>query len=76
VAAFLIGAVIFAILWVTAFTMLASLLIGSGCCVLIVAASSISDIAEMMLDAVASVVFGILAVIGAIFGAIFGLFGF
>jgi hypothetical protein len=30
----------------------------------------------MLLDAVATVIFGVLAVIAAIFGAIFSLFGF
>lgn len=75
-AALLIGVVLFAVLWITAFTMVASLLIGSGCCVLIVAASSVSDIVEMMLDALASAMLIVLAVIAAIFGALFSLLGF
>jgi hypothetical protein len=58
------------------FSLVTSLLIGAGCCVVVVAASSASDLVETLLDAIASVTFGVLAVIAAIFGAIFSLFGF
>ena len=71
-----LGALVFMALWITMFSMVVSLLIGSFCCVVIVAASSLSDVVEMLLDAVASVIFGIVAVIAAIFGAIFSVFGF
>ena len=71
-----LGALLFVVLWITMFSMVTSLLIGTGCCVVIVAASSASDVFEMVLDAISAVVFGVLAVIGAIFAAIFGLFGF
>ena len=71
-----LGALVFMALWITMFGMVVSLLIGSFCCVVIVAASSLSDVVEMLLDAVASVIFGIVAVIAAIFGAIFSVFGF
>ena len=71
-----LGALVFVALWITMFSMVTSLLIGTGCCVVLVAASSASDIFEMLLDAISAVVFGVLAVIGAIFAAIFGLFGF
>ena len=70
------GALVFVVLWITMFSMVTSLLIGTGCCVLIVAASSASDVFEMLLEAISAVVFGVLAIIGAIFAAIFGLFGF
>lgn len=46
-----------------------------GAQVIIVAASFVSDVVEMLLDAVASAVFGGLAIIAAIFGALFSLFG-
>jgi hypothetical protein len=75
-AAVMLGALVFAVLWITVFSMVTSLLLGAGCCVVIVAASSASDIFEMLLDAITAVIFGVLAVIAAIFGAIFGLFGF
>jgi hypothetical protein len=75
VAAILSG-LVFAVLWIMVFSMVTSLLIGAGCCVVIVAASSVSDLVEMVLDAVATVIFGVLAVIAAIFGAIFSVFGF
>jgi hypothetical protein len=71
-----LSALVFVVLWLMAFSFLTSLLIASGCCVVVVAASSVSDLVEIVLDAISAVVFGILAAIAAIFGAIFGLFGF
>ena len=74
--AVILSGLVFAVLWITVFSMVTSLLIGAGCCVVIVAASSLSDLFDVLLDAVATVIFGVLAVIAAIFGAIFSLFGF
>ena len=74
--AVVLGGLVFAVLWIMVFSMVTSLLIGAGCCVVMVAASSASDLFEMLLDAVATVIFGVLAAVAAIFGAIFGLFGF
>ena len=74
--AVVLGGLVFTVLWIMVFSMVTSLLIGAGCCVVIVAASSASDLFEMLLDAVATVIFGVLAAVAAIFGAIFGLFGF
>ena len=70
--AVILSGLVFAVLWIMVFNMVTSLLIGAACCVVIVAASSLSDLVDMLLDAVATVIFGVLAVIGAIFG----LFGF
>ena len=75
-AAVILSGLVFDVLWIMMFGMLTSLLIGAGCCVVIVAASSLSDLFDMLLDALATVIFGVLAVIAAIFGAILGLFGF
>ena len=72
----MLSGLVFAVLWIMVFSMVTSLLIGAGCCVVIVAASSVSDLVDMLLDAAASVIFGVLAVIGAIFAGILGLFGF
>jgi hypothetical protein len=74
--AVILGGLVFTMLWVMVFSMVTSMLIGAGCCVVIVAASSTSDVVEMLLDAVASVLFGVAAVLAAIFGAIFSVFGF
>ena len=74
--AVILSGLVFAVLWIMVFSMVTSLLIGAGCCVVIVAATSMSDLVEMLLDAVATVIFGVLAVIAAIFGAIFSVFGF
>jgi hypothetical protein len=75
-AAVVLCGLVFAVLWIMVFSMVTSLLIGAGCCVVIVAASSASAVIEMLLDAVSTVVFGVVAVIAAIFGAIFSAFGF
>lgn len=75
-AALVLGSLVFAVLWIMVFSMVTSLLIGAGCCVVIVAAGSVSDLIEALLEATASAIFGVLAVIAAIFGAIFSLFGF
>ena len=71
-----LSGLVFVVLWIMMFNMVTSLLIGAGCCVVIVAASSLSDLVDMLLDAVATVIFGVLAVIAAIFRAILDLFGF
>ena len=75
-AAATLGGLVFAVLWIMVFGMVTSLLIGAGCSVVIAAASSASDLFEMLLDAVAAVVFGVLAAIAAIVAAIFSVFGF
>lgn len=72
----MLSVLVFAVLWTMVFSMITSLLIGAGCCVVIVAASSLSDVIDMLLDAVATVVFGMLAIIAAIFAALFSLFDF
>jgi hypothetical protein len=74
--AVILSGLVFVVLWIMVFSMVTSLLIGAGCCVVIVAATSVSDLVEMLLDALATVIFGVLAVIAAIFGAIFSVFGF
>jgi hypothetical protein len=71
VTAMILGAFVFVALWLLAFSLFASLLISSGCCVVLVAASTISDIVEMILDAISAVIFGVLAAIAALFAAIF-----
>jgi hypothetical protein len=74
--AVVLSGLVCAVLWIMVFSLVTSLLIGTGCCVVIVAASSASDVVEMLLDAVSTVVLGVVAVIAAIFGAIFSVFGF
>jgi hypothetical protein len=75
-AAIMLGVLVFSVLWLMVFSLLTSLAIGAGCCAVVIAASSVSDLVEMLLDAVASVIFGVLAAIAAVFAAILGLFGF
>ena len=74
--AVILSGLVFAVLWIMVFNMVTSLLIGAGCCVVIVAASSASAVIEMLLDAVSTVILGVVAVIAAFFGAIFSVFGF
>jgi hypothetical protein len=74
--AVILSGLVFAVLWIMVFNMVTSLLIGAGCCVVSVAATSVSDLVEMLLDTLATVIFGVLAIIAAIFGAISSVFGF
>jgi hypothetical protein len=71
----ILGGLVFFVLWLTAFSLVTSLLIGSGCCAVIVVAGATSDPIEAVLDAISAVVFGVLAAIAAVVAAIFGLFG-
>lgn len=71
----ILGGLVFLALWLMAFSLLTSFLIGSGCCIVVSAASTVSDVVEAVLDAIAAVIFGILAAIAAVFAAIFSLFG-
>lgn len=70
-----LGCLVFAALWVMVFDMVASMLIGTACCAVIVAAGSASDVIDMLLDAVASALLGIVTIIAAILGAIVSIFG-
>ena len=74
--AVVLSGLVFVGLWIMVFSMVTSLLIGAGCCVVIVAATSLSGLVEMLLDAVATAILGVVAVIAAILGAIFSVFGF
>jgi len=58
-----------------AFSLVTSLLIGSGFGVVLIAASTVSDVIEMVLDAIATVIFAIFAAIAALIAAVFSLFG-
>lgn len=70
-----LSVVVFVVLWLMAFSVLTSLLVASGCCVVVTAASTVSDVVEIVLDAIAAVIFGVFAAIAAVFAAIIGLFG-
>jgi hypothetical protein len=72
----IVTGLIFLALWITAFSVFTSLLVASGCCVVVVAASAASDLFEIVLDAIAAVVFTILGAIAAVFAAIFSIFDF
>jgi hypothetical protein len=65
----------FLVLWLTAFSLVSSLLIASGCCAVVIVGSATSDLVEAVLDAVATVAFAVLAAIAAVVAAIFSLFG-
>jgi hypothetical protein len=71
----IMGGVVFLLMWLMAFSVFTSLLTAAGCCVVVVAASAASDPVEMVLDAIAALVFGVLGAMTAFFAAIFGLFG-
>lgn len=74
--AVILSGLVFVVMWMMAISFVTSLLVSAGCCVVVVAAGTVFDIVEMVLDAIAAIVFGVLGAIAAILGAIFGLFGF
>lgn len=74
-AAMILSAMVFGLLWLMAFGLFTSLLVSAGCCVVVVAASTVLDVVEMVLDTIAAVILGVLAAIAAVFAAILGLFG-
>jgi hypothetical protein len=74
-ASMIMGGLIVLVLWVFAFSFVTSLLVGAGCCVVVVAASTVSDVVEMVLDAITTIVLGAFAAIAAVVAAVFGLFG-
>jgi hypothetical protein len=71
----ILSGLVFLMLWIMAFSFATSLLIGSGICVVIIAASATLSLIEMVLDAIATIVFGTLAAIAAVVAAVFSLFG-
>jgi len=71
----IMSGLIFLMLWVFAFSLVTSLLIGAGFGVVVVVASAVSDLIEVVLDAIATIVFGVLAAIAALVAAVFSLFG-
>jgi hypothetical protein len=70
----ILSGLVFVVLWLMAFSMLTSLLASAGFCIVVAAASAVSDPVESVLDAIAAVLFGILGAITAFFAAIFSIF--
>src|SRR4051794_32942368 len=71
----IVGGLVFLVLWLMAFSVLASALIATGFCVAVVGASTVSDLVVTVLEVIAAIVFGVLGAIAAVFAAIFSLFG-
>jgi hypothetical protein len=59
-------------LWLMALSAMTSLIAGTGADVIILAASSTSDVLNAILETIGGFVLGLLAAIGAILGAMFG----
>ena len=74
VATMITGGLVFLLLWLMALSALMSLVIAAGVCITVLAASTVSDPVETVLEFLVAIVFGILAAIAAVFAAIFGLF--
>jgi hypothetical protein len=73
-ASIFVGFIVFVVSWLMAFSLVASLLISAGCCVALVATSTVLELVATVLDLIATAFFAILAVVGAIVGAILALF--
>jgi hypothetical protein len=70
----IVSGMIFMLLWFFVFSAFTSLLVASAFCVVVVVASAAFDPLEMVMDAIAGIVFIVLGVIAAVFAAIFSLF--
>ena len=70
----ILGAIVFLVLWVTAYSFVTSLLIGAGCCAIIMVACTTSALIETVVGAIAGIVFGVLAAIAVAVAAVFSLF--
>jgi hypothetical protein len=67
----IMSGLIFLLLWLVAFSAFTSLLIASGCCVVVVAASATFDPVLTVLDAIATVLFEVLGAIADFFAGLF-----
>jgi hypothetical protein len=67
----IMSGLIFLLLWLVAFSAFTSLVIASGCCVVVVAASATFEPVVMVLDAIATVVFEVLGAIADFFAGLF-----
>jgi hypothetical protein len=70
VATLIFGGLVFFALWLFAFSVFTSLMIASGCCVAVSAASAVSQVVVTVLDLIATVV---LTVVGAIMAVVVGI---
>ena len=70
-----VSAIVFLVLWVMALSLFISFLISSGVGVILIATSTVSDFIEMVLDAIATVIYAVFAAIAALIAAVFSLFG-
>lgn len=70
----ILGGLVFLVMWIMAFSVVTSLLIGAGFGVVIIAASETLELIATVLDVVASVIFAVLAGIAAVVGAILSFF--
>jgi len=66
-----IGMVLFGILWYAVFSAVTAALVASGGTVVILAGASASDTFEMIFEAIASFVLGILSAIAGFFSSLF-----
>lgn len=70
-----VSVIVFLVLWVMALSLFISFLISSGVGVILIATSTVSDFIEMVLDAIATVIYAVFAAVAALIAAVFGLFG-
>ena len=74
-ASVIMSGLVFLLMSLAEFSVLTSLLVTSGFCVVVVTAGVLLDLVGMVLEAVAAAVLGVLVAVAAILGAIFSLFG-
>lgn len=70
----IISGLAFLALWLMAFSAITSLLAALACCALLIAASALSDPFEMVLEAISSIILGVLGIVVAIVVSLFSIF--
>jgi Flp pilus assembly protein TadB len=71
---FVVGVLLFGVLWYTVFTAVTAALVSAGVTGVLVIGSSASDTLEALVDMLANILAGILAAIAAVLAAIFSIF--
>ena len=74
-ATFLLGVLVFLLLWITLVNFVTAALVGGGTIILVVLAAAASDVLEAILEAIGSVLVAVLAIFAALFAAVADIFG-
>jgi hypothetical protein len=72
---FLLGVIVFLLLWITLVNFVTAALVGGGTIVVVILAAAVSDVLEAILEAIGSAMLAVLAIFAALFAAVADIFG-